>query len=261
MVFGASRRRALKGALAAGTAAFIAACGGGSKNESGGSSGSSGSSGGSGTPTTGGKVVENVVAKVTPGQYEKKIAASQEELDEAKTAKRGGTLKARYLEPPHFDAALNFSCTIYDTHELSYNKAIRAKLGPKADPFKLELEPDLAEKWEQTAPDATEFVFSFRKNAKWHNREPLNGRPFTAEDAKLVFERYQSGGALKDFFSMVDKWEQPDQYTLRAKLKEPYVDFPASIATYAYITPKELWFNSDKIKTEVVGTGLSASPR
>src|SRR5262249_26095304 len=54
---------------------------------------------------------------------------------------------------------------------------------------------------------------------------------------------------------MVDKFDTPDSSTLRVKLKEPYVDFPATIATYSFVTPRELWQNSDKIQTEAIGTG------
>jgi peptide/nickel transport system substrate-binding protein len=237
-----SRRQILGTAAVGGAGLALAACGKPSTTNT-------------GAPTTGGKVGGQAgsVDKIAPGHYERSLPASKEELNAAQNAKRGGTAKILYLDPPHFDAALSYSCTLYATHELVYNKAIRAKLGPQSDPFKLE--PDLAEKWEQTAPDATEFVFNFRKNVKWQNKAPLNGRPFTAEDAKLVFERYQAGGAQKDFFSSVDKWEMPDQYTLRVKLKEPFAEFPASLATYGYITPRELWSNSDKIKTEAIGTG------
>ena len=250
-----TRRRLLGTSVTAGgAAAFLAACGGSGNN---GEDSAGNQAANTGAPSTGGQtaVQSGAVAKIQPGHYEKQLAASQEELDAAKTAKRGGTIKFRYLDPPHFDAARAFSCTVHETHELVYNRAIRAKQGAQADPFKLELEPDLAEKWEQTSADATEFVLSFRKNAKWQNKEPLNGRPFTAEDVKLVYERYAASGVQKDFFSVVDKMELTDQYTLKVKLKEPYVDFPATIATYAFITPRELWLNSDRIMTEAIGTG------
>lgn len=244
------RRRLLQTGLPAGAAALAIACGGGKSS-------TSSTSPQQGTPSTGGTVVAKAgaVAKIAPGHYQKELAASQEELDVAKNVKRGGTLKFLYLDPPHFDAARGYSCTIFDTNTLVYNKVVKADLGPQADPFKLVLKPDLAEKWEQTAPDATEFTFTFRKNVKWQNLPPVNGRAFTAEDVKLVFERYATAGVQKDFFSMVDKFELPDPYTLKAKLKEPYVDFPNTIATYSFVTPRELWDGSDKIRTEAVGTG------
>jgi len=211
----------------------------------------------SGTTTTGGKAGggSGSVDDLAAGHYERVLGASKRELNPAQFAKRGGILKFNYLDPPHFDMALTFSCTIYDTYALVYNRALRPKLGATADPSQLQLEPELAEKIEQPNKDGSEFVFSFRKNVKWQNKAPLNGRPFTAEDAKLAYERYQAGGVQKDLFSFVDKWEMPDQYTLRAKLKQPFADFAASISTAGFIVPRELWLNSDKIKTEAIGTG------
>jgi peptide/nickel transport system substrate-binding protein len=242
------RRRLLTTSVPAGAAAFLIACGG-DKDEQAASEEAAGRTGGTVAAQAG------AVEKILPGHYTEALAASQEELNPAQFAKRGGTLLARYLDPPHFDASKGYSCTIYHTSSYVYNKAIRAALGATADPFKLELEPDLAEKWEQTKPDATEFIFTFRQGVKWQNKAPVNGRAFSAEDAKLVFERYQASGVQKDFFATVDKMELVDANTLKVALKEPYVDFPASVATYAYITPRELWMDSDKIMTEAVGTG------
>jgi peptide/nickel transport system substrate-binding protein len=248
------RRRLLQAGLPAGAAAFAIACGG--SKDSGSTTGGSGS-GSASTPSTGGTVAAQAgaVDKIKPGHYTQNLAASQEEIDIAKTVKRGGTAKILYLDPPHFDFAKGYSCTLYDTGSLSYNKLLRAKMGANADPFKLELESDLAEKFEQTAADATEFTFTLKKNVKWQNIAPVSGRAFTAEDVKVAFERYAAAGVQKDFFSMVERFETPDPHTLKAKLKEPYVDFPATIATYSYITPRELWDNSDKINTTVIGTG------
>lgn len=242
------RRRLLQTSIPAGAAAFLIACGG-DGNEQEASEAAAGQTGGTVAAQSG------AVAKIAPGHYTEALAASQEELDPKQFAKRGGTVRMLYLDPPHFDASKGYSCTIFDTSSFVYNKAIKAKLGATADPFKLELEPDLAEKWEMTKPDATEFVFTFRQGVKWQNKAPVNGRAFGAEDVKLVFERYQATGVQKDFFAAVDKMELPDANTLKVTLKEPYVDFPASVATYSFITPRELWMNSDKIMTEAVGTG------
>jgi peptide/nickel transport system substrate-binding protein len=239
----------LRTSIPAGAAAFLIACGGDKSDDQEASEAAAGQTGGTVAAESG------AVEKIAPGHYTEQLAASKEELNPAQFAKRGGTLLGRYLDPPHFDQSKGYSCTIYHTSGYVYNKAIRASLGASADPFKLQLEPDLAEKWEQTKPDATEFVFTFRKGVKWQNKAPVNGRAFSAEDAKLVFERYQASGVQKDFFATVDKMELSDANTLKVSLKEPYVDFPASVATYAYITPRELWMDSDKIMTEAVGTG------
>ncbi|HLZ71649.1 MAG TPA: ABC transporter substrate-binding protein [Dehalococcoidia bacterium] len=261
---GVPRRRILQTSVPIGAVALVAACGGSNNKKGSSAPANSGAPAAAGTAapaisaaTAGGTVAaqSGAVDKIKPGHYQNQLAASQEELNAAKSVKRGGTVKFRYLDPPHFDHTRGFSCTIYDTSSLVYNRLIREKLGPATDPFKLELEPDLAEKWEQTAQDGTEFVFTLRKGVKWQNVAPVSGRAFTSEDVKLVFERYAAGGVQKDYFSLVDSMEIPDANTLRVKLKAPYVDFPASIATFAFIEPRELYVNSDKIQTEVIGTG------
>src|SRR3712207_1643871 len=160
------RRRLLKTSIPAGAAAFLIACGGdGDEQEA--SEAAAGQTGGTVAAQSG------AVAKIVPGHYTQALAASQEELNPAQFAKPGGTVRMLYLDPPHFDASKGYSCTIFDTSSFVYNKAIRAKQGAAADPFKLELEPDLAQSWEQTKPDATEFVFKFRQGVKWQNKEQI----------------------------------------------------------------------------------------
>ena len=44
----------------------------------------------------------------------------------------------------------------------------------------LQVEGDLASEWEQ--PDATTYLLTVNPEAKWHDKQPLNGRPVTAED-------------------------------------------------------------------------------
>lgn len=46
---------------------------------------------------------------------------------------------------------------------------------------------DLAESWEQ--PDATTLVFHLRPGVRWQDRPPLDGRPFTVDDAVAHFRR------------------------------------------------------------------------
>src|SRR5947207_2364829 len=49
--------------------------------------------------------------------------------------------------------------------------------------------PCLAESW-SVSRDQTVYTFTLRKNAKFHNGEPV-----TAEDVKFSFERYRGGSA------------------------------------------------------------------
>jgi peptide/nickel transport system substrate-binding protein len=57
-------------------------------------------------------------------------------------------------------------------------------------PVTYEIEPELAARWEQ--PSQTEYVLTLQPNVKWHNKPPLNGRAFTAQDAVAGLERVRT---------------------------------------------------------------------
>ena len=48
--------------------------------------------------------------------------------------------------------------------------------------------PHVAERWEE--PDDTTVVFHLRRGVRWHNKPPLNGREFVADDVKFTFDRF-----------------------------------------------------------------------
>ena len=54
-----------------------------------------------------------------------------------------------------------------------YGKLIDIKVGPNVKAW--ELEPDLAESWE-VAKDGKSYTFKLRKDVRWHNIAPVNGR-------------------------------------------------------------------------------------
>src|SRR5262249_25836107 len=89
------------------------------------------------------------------------------------TPKRGGVLRVRGYDPPHFDPhlTLNFktNCTLSFTH----SRLVRHRLGPNVAPGSFVVEPDLAERWEE--PDDTTVVFHLRRGVRWHNKPPMNG--------------------------------------------------------------------------------------
>jgi peptide/nickel transport system substrate-binding protein len=96
------------------------------------------------------------------------------------------------------------------------------------------LAPSLAESW-TGSEDGLTYDFVIRKNAKFHNGEPV-----TAEDVKFSFERYRgsSSKAIKDRVAAV---ETPDPQRIRFKLKQPWPDFLtfyASATGAGWIVPK-----------------------
>jgi peptide/nickel transport system substrate-binding protein len=99
---------------------------------------------------------------------------------EAGTPKRGGILRIRGWDPPHFDSHLTINNYTNYLSSFVYGRLVRHKTGADVPPGTFPIEPDLAERWE--APDDTTVIFYLRKGVKWHNKPPVNGREFVAED-------------------------------------------------------------------------------
>jgi len=192
--------------------------------------------------------------RLTPGIYNAPVPPSAAELNVEVNAKYGGTLMARYLDPPRMDINRTLSCTIYETMELTNAKLLRGKSGANAHPFLVEVEPDMAESWEAN-PENTEFTFHLRPGIKTHNVDPTNGRVYTSEDVKLSLERYQAGGTQKDVYSGVTSIATPDDNTVVITLGAPNSDFPASIASWSFLWVKELIEDEDRLQEQAIGTG------
>jgi peptide/nickel transport system substrate-binding protein len=228
----------------AGAAALAAACGGSKKEESGGVKAE----------------IEQIGTRAEAGQdvikagvYNGPIPPSKEEQDPLKHAKRGGAVTYLSLDPPHLDMSRSQSCTVYNVNDMVYNKLVRAKVGPLADPYKIELEGDLAESW-QVSPDNKEWIFKIRQGVRFHNVEPVKGRELTVEDVKLNLERYKASPAQKDIFELMDRVEIVDRSTVRVLLKQGFAGFAGSIATFSFIIPKEL-MEGNLAQQKAVGTG------
>jgi len=97
-------------------------------------------------------------------------------------------------------------------------------------------QPDLAEAT-GTSPDGTLYNFSLRKNAVWHD-----GQPVTSDDVIFTIELIKSAGSLfpqdiKDLWSQIEV-KRLDDKTLQFKLPEPFAPF-LDYATFG-ILPKHL---------------------
>jgi len=137
--------------------------------------------------------------------------------------KRGGILRVRGYDPPHFDPHLALNFKMSTTLSFVYNKLVRFKPGPGVPPGVFTVESDLAERWAQL--DDLTYVFYLRKGVRWHNAPPVNGRELTAEDVKFTFDRFLSekGNPHRYLLDSVDRVEATDRYTVRFRLKEPFV--------------------------------------
>ncbi len=135
------------------------------------------------------------------------------------------TLVSRWLDPGETEALITPFMVLYALHD--------ALVKPMPGGI---MTPSLAESW-TLARDGVTYEFVIRKNAKFHN-----GDPVTAEDVKFTFERYKgaSAGLLKE---KVKEIQTPAPNRVRIVLKEAWPDFMAFYGTSAtgaaWIVPKK----------------------
>ena len=135
-----------------------------------------------------------------------------------------------------------------------YNRLIGFKRGPAADVFQPEIEPELAASWERS-PDGLTFTFQIDPRAAWQNVDPLNGRKFTAEDAKFALNRYATDGVHKAYYTNVAGFDAVDDETLTVTMSRATADFLNPLASNKQtIFPKEL-VDDGTITTRAIGTG------
>jgi peptide/nickel transport system substrate-binding protein len=162
--------------------------------------------------------------------------------EETATPKRGGTLRVRGGDLPHFDPHLTINN--YTNYVLSfiYGRLVRHKVGADVQPGTFIVEPDLAERWEQ--PDDTTYIFHLRQGVTWHNKPPLNGRELVAEDVKFTYDRFmtETRNANRYMLEPLDRVEVVDRYTVKFLLKEPFVWL---VNTLAY--PWSMWIVAPEV--------------
>src|SRR4029434_9329738 len=109
-------------------------------------------------------------------------------------------------------------------------RLLRHKVGAGVAPGSFIIEPDLAERWDEV--DELTYVFHLRRGIRWQNKPPVNGRELVADDVKFTYERFltEKGNPLRYVLDPVDRVEVVDRYTVRFRLKEPFVWLPNMLA-------------------------------
>src|SRR5262247_2652292 len=173
--------------------------------------------------------------------------------------KRGGILRVRGLDPPHFDPHLTLNVRTNATLSFAYSTLVRYQVGADVPPGTFIVDPHLAARWEQ--PDDTTYLFYLRQGIKWHNKPPVNGRELVADDVKFTFYRFLTveGNPERLLLEAVDGVEVVDRYTVQFHLKEPFVwllDTLASPLCTWIIAPEVVKQYGDLKKVETaIGTG------
>ena len=129
------------------------------------------------------------------------------------------------------------------------NWAIDRAINPLTNPY---LDPShytgaLAQHWELV--NATTFRFTIRDGVTWHDKEPMNGRPFTAEDVVFNFQRLSGTGPFDEPPPTAGRFRQLPFKVLEARgnqvhieLAEPRADaLPIFLDDeFAFILPPEV---------------------
>ena len=223
-----SRRRSLVLAGSGVTAAFLAACGGGSK-----------------------------------GGGEGQVAATKEAPKEAgedtsAQAVSGGSLALIVTDnPPNLDPYRTGSFQASTFASYIYNRLLKNKTGPNHDPGLFEPVPDLAEKYE-VLDGGMRYVFTLRPDAKMPDDPRVNGRALDAQDVKFTWDRFNTiPSPNKTLLGGVDTVEFPDGRTVVFKLKEPNADFLVLMADSSvfWVQPREIGEGKIDPSTNPVGAG------
>ncbi len=170
---------------------------------------------------------------------------------------RGGTLAlvnegAEQL--PHLDVHQNSFGVLHGSGAgIAYSRLVMFDLNKY--PAELAFTGDVAESWEN--PDPATWVFKLRRDVKWQNIAPVNGRPVGGQDVIYSFQRQQQESANAGIIAAFDKMEAMDDYTVRITTKRPDADFLYSVGDQrSKIVAKEAAdLNGDLKQGPTIGSG------
>jgi peptide/nickel transport system substrate-binding protein len=182
--------------VGAASAAFLAACGGGS-------------SGGD-----------------KPAANQDKSGLIYTPVDTTKQAVKGGTLGYfQNADPESFDILGGGAASIRDAVQPIYQRLLRWTTGTAASRPNAVFEGDAAQSFE-IAPDGLTVTFKLRANNKWDPRPPTSSRVVTSDDVKFSWDAFAAGanpgaGSMvksRNPTAPIDRLEYPDKNTVVVKM-------------------------------------------
>jgi peptide/nickel transport system substrate-binding protein len=237
----ASRRKILKGTgagLAAGSALWLVGCGGDDDDDD--------------------DDVEETAAPSTATAAATSEATSEAEEESTEAAadqpRTGGKLNMVWIvEDSHLDPHTSSEHFSPELWRAAANGLLKQEALTNLP------QPDLAESWEQ--PDDLTVIFTLTGGVKFHNKPPMDGREFSAEDAVFSLERMST--PEPDYrratsFSSVESFTADDAQTVTVTLKEAYVPILSAISNkWSIMVAPELieQFGDLKSGDSIIGTG------
>lgn len=171
---------------------------------------------------------------------------------DAQTPRRGGELV--YIvgaEPPSFDAHRETTFAMLHPIRPHYNLLVK---------FDLENFPnvvgDIAKDWE-ISEDGLTYTFYLWDNVTFHDGSPLTSRDVKATYEKIIFPPEGVVSVRQATYSMVERIEAPDDYTVVFHLKYPSGAFLANLASpFNWIYKADILEQDPRwYETNVMGTG------
>ena len=141
-------------------------------------------------------------------------------------ATRGGTYRQDQSgDPPTIDPYGNIAFLTKGFAAHIYSRLFKYNAGAGVKRSDLLPVGDLAEASE-ASPDGLTWTIKLRKDAKFHNVAPVNGRPLTTEDVKFSWGRaIAEANPNRTQLAFVDRVEYPDTSTVKFTLKAPNAAF------------------------------------
>ena len=112
-----------------------------------------------------------------------------------------------------------------------------------------------AETWEQIDP--LHYVFNVRQNMVWHDKPPVNGREFVANDVVMTFERLLASPVWAGHpIAYIEEITAPDKYTVNVTTRQPFFNLVHNMCE-VQICAHECWEEQGDLShwTTAIGTG------
>jgi peptide/nickel transport system substrate-binding protein len=120
----------------------------------------------------------------------------------------------------------------------------------------IEIVPDLATDW-KVSQDGLTYTFDLRRDVRWQDIPPVNGRPFTADDVVATFEGLQASQSPHQWMvEPVKSIQAKGDYRVVFKMEHPYAPFLEYMAHhFNVVLPREGIEGQYDMATKAIGTG------
>lgn len=118
-------------------------------------------------------------------------------------------------------------------------------------------QPDLAESWE-ISPDGLTFTFHLRRDARWHD-----GQPLTSADVKFTMEKLLGPyhGRFRRAYDHIEAIETPDDHTVVIRLRKPFAPLMGLLSVFdAPILPKHIFDGTDPFRNPATLRPVGSGP-